>query len=113
MEEFEKVMGGSWGDYGINNFGDIQPMEALDYIFTVSVTTGLESLVEDIKTKRTMQAIARMSEYDLRIWASKMATDSGAKEKPKNVNYYFERARSLQDFCSRYLGGKGKIEAIH
>ena len=113
MEEFEKQMGGSWGDYGINNFGDIQPMEAFDYIFTVSMTTGLESLtIDDTRTKRTMQVIARMPESDLRIWASQMAASSGTEEKPKNTDYYLERARSLQNFCSRYFGGEGKKELI-
>jgi|ERR1035437_5006417 hypothetical protein len=113
MEEFERSMGKSWGDYGQENFGDIQPMEALDYIFTLSVTTGLESLPENPRTNRTIQTVAIMSESDLRIWASKMATDSSAKEKPKNVNYYFERARSLQNFCIRYFGGEQKKDVIH
>jgi len=112
MKEFEKVMGGSEGDYGQENFGDIQPMEALDQIFTVYGTTGLENLEENTKMRRIIQTVTGMSESDLRIWASKMATDSNIKEKPQKVVDYFELAHSLQNFCIRYFGGKEKKEIV-
>jgi hypothetical protein len=113
MEEFENAMGGSWGDSGERNFGDIQPMEALDQIFTVSSSVGLENISEDIRTQRIMETVVKMSESDLRIWASKMASDSSIEEKPKNTDDYLKIARGLQNFCSRYFGGGGKKQVIH
>src|SRR5665647_1032175 len=103
MEEFEKVMGGSWGDYGEKIFGDVQPMKALNQIFTVSTTVGLENISEDIRTQRTMETVAKMSESDLRIWAGQMASGSSTEEKPKNTDDYLKIARGLQNFCSRYF----------